>query len=164
MDASVLFHAAAFGLLLFGGIYDLRYRRIPNVLNASLFLLGLFHQWFLGTPFAWIQGVFFGMGLLLVPYLMNGFGAGDVKLLGAICGFAGWPGAVSVGLLSLVSGGALVLALSVRLSDCCGLANDFLAGGHSGFGGVSALWREKKGMKAPYGLAMTAGFFISLFV
>ena len=94
----------------------------------------------------------------------DGFGAGDVKLLGAICGFAGWPGAVSVGLLSLVSGGALVLALSVRLSDCCGLANDFLAGGHSGFGGVSALWREKKGTKVPYGLAMTAGFFISLFV
>ena len=73
-------------------------------------------------------------------------------------------GAVSVGLLSLVSGGVLVLALSVRLSECRGLANDFLAGGNSGLGGVSALWREKKGMKVPYGLAMTAGFCISLFV
>ncbi len=164
MDASVLFNMAAFGLLLFGGIYDLRFRRIPNVLNASLFLLGFFHQWFLGTPFAWIQGVLFGMGLLIVPYLMNGFGAGDVKLLGAICGFAGWPGAVSVGLLSLVSGGVLVLVLSVRLSECYGLANDFFAGGNAGLGCVSALCREKKGTKVPYGLAMTAGFCIFFFL
>lgn len=36
-----------------------------------------------------IKGLFIGMALLLVPYLMGGIGAGDVKFLGVIGAFKG---------------------------------------------------------------------------
>lgn len=61
--------------------------KIPNLLNACLLVAGitintmaLGMQGFLLSLF----GLGLGIGLLLLPYLMGGMGAGDVKALGAL--------------------------------------------------------------------------------
>ena len=73
--------------ILLAAWYDYSQRRVPNWLNLALILTG----------FA-VQGLFFGLsglsvafwgmltgfGLLVIPWLMRGMGAGDVKLMAAI--------------------------------------------------------------------------------
>lgn len=66
---------------------DTRHSRIPNVLNAALALAGLSINT-VGSGWSGFSlslgGAALGIGLLLVPWLMGGFGAGDVKALGAL--------------------------------------------------------------------------------
>jgi prepilin peptidase CpaA len=61
--------------------------KIPNLLNACLLVAGitistvtLGLQGFLLS----LAGLGLGIGLLIIPYLMGGMGAGDVKALGAL--------------------------------------------------------------------------------
>lgn len=86
-------------------ICDLRCNRIPNRLNATIVLSGLFaHAWLNG--WTGIQhsflGLLTGFGLLIVLWLMRAMGAGDVKY---VAGLGTWLGpemtlyAVIVGIL-----------------------------------------------------------------
>jgi prepilin peptidase CpaA len=68
-------------------VTDLKSRRIPNQLTYGGALVGLLIQMIshggegaLLSVLGWVVGI----SLLLVPYLLGGMGAGDVKLLGAI--------------------------------------------------------------------------------
>ncbi len=78
--------------VLVAGIYDLRFRRIPNWLNLSGVILGL------GVNTLLLAGHGFALALLglgcslavYVPlYLIRGMGAGDVKLMAAVGAMAG---------------------------------------------------------------------------
>jgi prepilin peptidase CpaA len=73
--------------LLISLITDLRERKIYNIVTFPAILGGiLFHTWnsgWQGLQFSF-QGLFLGFGLLLIPYMLGGMGAGDVKLLGTI--------------------------------------------------------------------------------
>ncbi|GAW92835.1 peptidase A24A prepilin type IV [Calderihabitans maritimus] len=74
-------------VLVMAVYHDLRERKIPNrILIAGFGLAVLVH----GLSDGW-QGVFFsirgllvGLGLFFLPFLLDGIGAGDVKLLGVI--------------------------------------------------------------------------------
>ncbi|MCK4507061.1 MAG: prepilin peptidase, partial [Desulfuromonadales bacterium] len=61
--------------------------KIPNLLNACLLVAGVI----LSTMALGMQGFLMslsgfglGIGLLIIPYIMGGMGAGDVKALGAL--------------------------------------------------------------------------------
>ncbi len=95
--------------------YDLRTRRIPNILTLGAAALALaFHAiggglGGFGTSVAgWLVG-----GALLVPlFWLGGMGGGDVKLLAALGAWVG-PGAVFwVALCSAIAGGALGVTLA----------------------------------------------------
>lgn len=79
-------------MVLVAGIYDLRFRRIPNWLNLSGVVLGLGLNTLLlaGHGFAI---ALLGLGCSLVVYvplyLIRGMGAGDVKLMAAVGAMAG---------------------------------------------------------------------------
>lgn len=66
---------------------DTRTAKIPNIANASLAIVGLALNFYMsgmkGLAFSGL-GLAAGLGLLIVPYLMGGFGAGDVKALTAL--------------------------------------------------------------------------------
>jgi len=61
--------------------------KIPNLLNAGLATAGLamfvYHGGWPGLLTS-LLGLALGLGLLLLPWLMGGMGAGDVKALGAL--------------------------------------------------------------------------------
>lgn len=70
--------------------YDYRFCRIPNWLNALIFVLGVMQAALTGGIPAIIQ--YFGFGVLMMTALFPLFrigtvGGGDVKLYGVCCGF-----------------------------------------------------------------------------
>lgn len=79
-------------VLLVAAISDLKSQRIPNYLTLPSALLAIaMHT----TQTGWngflfsVLGMLAGTGLLLIPYIMGGMGAGDAKLLGAVGAFLG---------------------------------------------------------------------------
>lgn len=78
--------------VLAAGIYDLRFRRIPNWLNLSGVVLGLGLNTLLlaGHGFALaLLGLGCSLAVYLPLYLIRGMGAGDVKLMAAVGAMAG---------------------------------------------------------------------------
>ncbi|MEP7340909.1 MAG: A24 family peptidase [Acidobacteriota bacterium] len=86
-------------------IFDLRQRRIPNFLVFPAALIGLalhlISDGLSGFLFA-AKGLGLGFGLLLIPYLVKGMKAGDVKFLMAIGAFTGAAGIARVLLVTVL--------------------------------------------------------------
>jgi prepilin peptidase CpaA len=79
--------AILIALLLLSVYYDLRFRKIPNTLLLSAFILSLiiniYSEGISGLLLS-ITGLLAGIALLIIPFSMGGIGAGDVKLLGIV--------------------------------------------------------------------------------
>ncbi len=158
--------------ILYASWIDYAQHRVPNWLNGALAATGLLFQ---GIFFGWYQtgtggvgwgllGLAVGFGVLIVPWLMHGMGAGDVKLMAAIgCWLGPWltllgfaVGAVLGGITACImiyTSGRTVHALTnaqtiltkmKRLETAFG---EF--GGAKTFGDTSQL--------LPYGVPLTAG-------
>jgi len=95
---------------------DLRTGKIPNLLTFPMMLVGMaYHTSSTGLDGLGFSagGLFLGIGMLLILYLMGGMGAGDAKLLGAVGSMVGSTGVVIAGVLSILMG--LVYALVLLL-------------------------------------------------
>lgn len=98
------------GLVAVGALWDLRRRRIPNLLVLSLAVVGLgVSVWLRPLPAALlssVSGLVVGGVVWLVPYLLRMAGAADLKLAAAV---GIWLGPLSVFRVSvhaaLVGGG-----------------------------------------------------------
>ena len=106
-------------LISIAAYLDLRSHKIPNILTFSGMVAALTYfsalNGFDGLLFS-LKGIGLGIGLLLVPYLMGGMGAGDAKLMGVVGGFLGAKGVFGAFILSAAVGGiyALMLILIYR--------------------------------------------------
>lgn len=74
--------------------FDLRSRRIPNVLTATVFLSGLVYHGLIGAhPLSALGGAFLASLILALPFVLlfafAGGGAGDAKLMGALGAWLG---------------------------------------------------------------------------
>jgi prepilin peptidase CpaA len=86
--------------------------KIPNTVNAGLAIAGLalntlFGGWH-GTLLS-LAGLGLGLGLLLLPWLMGGFGAGDVKALAALGALLGPKPLLHVFVYMAFFGGAMAI-------------------------------------------------------
>lgn len=84
------------GMLGLAVIYDVHSRRIPNWIVFSGMVIALLYHLYLGGCsgfFFSLKGLLFGIGLLVLPFVLGGMGAGDVKLLGMV---GAWKGSVFV--------------------------------------------------------------------
>ncbi len=160
--------------ILYASWIDYAERRVPNWLNAAILAAGFaaqatFNGWAgVGWGFA---GMWLGFGVLIVPWLMHGMGAGDVKLMAAIGVWLGpwltlWSFAVGaiiggiVAVAMIVSTGRTVHALTNMQTICTKLRRVDTAFGEFGgartFGSTSQL--------LPYGVPLTAGTILVLTV
>lgn len=93
---------------LIAGCYDVRWRRIPNLLVLVGLATAVIWQAVTGGSagllFA-LKGWVLGMALLMIPFVMRGMGAGDVKLLGVVGALQGWVFVVNTFLWMAVWGG-----------------------------------------------------------
>ncbi len=98
-------------------VVDLRTRRIPNVLTASMAAAGV------GIAAAGLSGVsvwaaglglIVGLALMLPGHVLGATGAGDVKLMAAIGSLVGPVLVVKAVLFTLVAGGVLAVVVALR--------------------------------------------------
>jgi prepilin peptidase CpaA len=159
--------------ILYAAWIDYSERRVPNWLNAAIALAGLGVQ---GTYFGWqglgtgLLGLLVGFSVLIVPWLMHGMGAGDVKLMAAIgCWLGPWLTLLSFAAGAIIGGVAAVVMILTTGRALHAMANlqtimtkmrtvetafgEF--GGAKTFGNTSQL--------LPYGVPLTAGTIGVLF-
>lgn len=159
------------GILLASWI-DYAQRRVPNWLNATLIVVGFVVQGiYFGSEglITGFGGMAVGFGLLIIPWLMHGMGAGDVKLMAAIGVWFGPAMTFQSFVLGVIIGGIVAVIMIVstrRLKHACVNMNIILAkctnpklvfadfGSAKSFGETSQL--------LPYGVPLTAGSLIAL--
>lgn len=111
----------ALGSVLVGisaALLDIKYRKIPNWLTFPAMLTGVVLNLFFNID-SWrfsLLGLSVGLLILLIPFILGGIGAGDVKLMMALGAFLGARKIISVGLCSGIAGGVLAL-LALALQD-----------------------------------------------
>jgi prepilin peptidase CpaA len=146
---------------------DYRQRRVPNWLNGALALAGFIVQGSLfgveGLQAAFL-GLSVGFGVLIVPWLMGGMGAGDVKLMMAIGAWIGpWLTLLSFCVGGLVGGAIALVMIAAAGKTWAAYANLMTIahkvssrervfsefGSAKSFGNTSAL--------LPYGVPLTIG-------
>jgi prepilin peptidase CpaA len=91
---------------------DVRTRRIPNYLTFGAALGGLIFQMaWQGWPglVSGLTGLGLGFGLLLLPYILGGMGAGDVKALAALGAWLGPQQTFELFLFMAIAGGVMAL-------------------------------------------------------
>ena len=105
-----------FPLLLSLGIagWDLKSRRIPNYLTFGGALAGLGFQlgfYGLGGLLDGLAGLALGLVVLMLPYLLGGMGAGDVKAAAALGAWLGLERALLLFIYMAMSGGLIIVVV-----------------------------------------------------
>ncbi|MFY0991584.1 A24 family peptidase [Halomonas sp. C05BenzN] len=103
-------------LLIWSAVaWDLRSRRIPNLLVMAGAALGILLQVITAGPggvLAAITGLLVGLAILMPGYLMGFTGAGDAKLMAAVGTFIGPWGVLQAALASIFVGGVIALGFA----------------------------------------------------
>ncbi len=89
---------------------DTFHSKIPNVATIPLATIGLGLNWFnsgINGLLIAVLGLLLGLTLFLIPYLMGGMGAGDVKALAALGALLGPSNIFQVFLYTSLIGGVL---------------------------------------------------------
>jgi prepilin peptidase CpaA len=102
--------------VILASMSDIRSQKIPNYLTFPVMVAAFFHYSMTrgidGAVFSML-GLFSGIALLLLPYLMGGLGAADVKLMGAVGSVVGVKGVVIATLFTALAGGVYALGLLI---------------------------------------------------
>ena len=110
-------------ILVIASISDIRFQKIPNWLTFPTMIGAIIYSTSsMGLPgFIFSSGgIFVGIAVMLLPYLMGGLGAGDAKLMGAAGGLLGPKGIFVAFLLTALIGGIyamIVLAIHGSLRE-----------------------------------------------
>jgi prepilin peptidase CpaA len=114
--SSVAFGALSSGALI-ATVIDIRVRRIPNALTATMAGIGIglaasgASGISLGASFA---GMLIGLALMLPGHVLGATGAGDVKFMAAVGAIVGPALVVSAFLFTALAGGVLAVAVALR--------------------------------------------------
>ena len=99
-------------ILSISAIIDFRTQKIPNLITFPAVIIALLYHFFTngidGLIFS-VLGITTGIGLLIIPYILGGMGAGDAKLMGAVGAILGTKSVFTAFLLSAFVGGIYAL-------------------------------------------------------
>lgn len=106
--------------LLWGATTDLYQRRIPNICTfGTMASAVLVHCLCAGVPgllFS-LKGAGIGFSLLILPYLLGGIGAGDVKLMAAVGAVLGVEHTLVTFLFVAIVGGVVALGVMITRGE-----------------------------------------------
>lgn len=157
-------------VLLIASVTDIYQRRIPNMVTGPTICIALITYCLIGGLDGFLfslGGLAFGFIVFLLPYLMGGMGAGDVKLMSGVGAVLGFRHAIIACLFVAVAGGVIALGLMVyRGTVKQTLSRIFMSlvflGAHNG---ASLLKFEKSELKhdgIPFAVAIASGVCLFL--
>ncbi|WP_017754553.1 A24 family peptidase [Calidifontibacillus oryziterrae] len=155
-------------VLLICIVTDLKERKIYNKVIFPALLLAFLYQAMTG---GWngLQSAFFGflvgLGVLLIPYLLGGMGAGDVKLLALIGALKGTVFVLNTAIYMALIGGIIALFILLFRKGVIERIKGILYFLHARrYGLKTPILLNKEALTAtyPYGLAIAGGAFVSL--
>ncbi len=143
--------------------------QIPNPLNAGLVLASILYHGYtsgLAGVATSLLGLLLGLSLLLIPYLLGGMGAGDVKALAALGALLGPAPIFIVFLYTGLIGGIMAVLHYLCNHDLRQKCRQGLAALRVCLytKSIHALKPERKGetLRFPYAAAFTFGYFAFL--
>ena len=163
---------AAIVVAIVAAAWDLKTRRIPNVLTFGSALAAIAANAYVGglSGAGWaVAGWIVGVAFFLPIFALGGMGAGDVKLLAALGAWLGPVAVVWVALFSLIAGGVLGLAVA--------LAYGYLTQAFANILWMFQFWRAEgpkpvpevtlathKGPRLAYAVPVFAGLMVTLWL
>ncbi|SFE96612.1 A24 family peptidase [Alteribacillus iranensis] len=145
-------------LLTISVVTDIKTGKIYNKILFPAAIFGfIYHIATAGWEGLWqsFLGLLLGLGLLFIPYMLGGMGAGDVKLLAAVGALTGPAFVFQTFVFTALIGAVMAAGIILYRRGATKMMTGFLSGG-------SIVGREKK-TTFPYGVAIAAGAVISLF-
>ncbi|MDQ0350783.1 prepilin peptidase CpaA [Alkalibacillus filiformis] len=113
----MVINAALVIILVISLITDIHKRKILNVITLPSMLFGIGYHTYIngleGLSFSLI-GLLLGFVILLIPFLLGGIGAGDVKLMAAIGALMGAQFVFYAFLLTAIIGGVISLLIMLK--------------------------------------------------
>jgi prepilin peptidase CpaA len=166
----LLYPVTSLACAVAGGVFDLRDRRIPNLLTLPCILFGLLLHLFIdgwrGMGNSAAAGLIAGV-IFLIFWLAGGMGAGDVKLITAVACLAGLSQVAWLLILTALAGGVMAIGLALwrgRLKDT--IMNLGAIAVHHRFEGLkphpSLNVGNARTLRLPYALAIAAGSAMTL--
>jgi prepilin peptidase CpaA len=154
--------AALTTLLSLSVWFDVRSRRIPNLLTAAGLGAALVLRGFFGVSvLEGVEGAAVGLGLALVPFALGMLGGGDVKLLAAVGGFMGPSRLIGAFLAIALVGGVMALVEALRrragremMSRSFAVVKNLALFGRFGY---RPMIESEGAMTVPYGVAIAVG-------
>lgn len=108
----IVVYCFLFIVLALSVYFDSTQRKIPNKITIPAILIGVIWS----TVSSGLDGFLFsvwgfllGFAVFLVPYILGGIGAGDVKLMAAIGALMGWEFTLASGLATAIAGGVIAV-------------------------------------------------------
>jgi prepilin peptidase CpaA len=157
-------------LLVVAAVWDIRSRRIPNVITMSGLVAGLALRLYLGPAVAveGLLGVAVGFALALPFLAVGALGGGDAKLLMAIGAFMGPKDVLGAGLLIAVVGGMMGVVDAGRrgillpvIFNCGNILKHWVTFGRRGY---SRSLTSVGALAIPYGVAIATGALLWWFL
>ena len=143
-------------MLISAAYCDIRYKRIYNYITVPAIVIALIVNY----EIAGVRGVISALGggviasfPFIIVYALKGIGAGDVKLIAAVCTMSGMPCALYIIFYTTLIGFIMAVWALIKEGGTADLFKVFLG-------------RKKtsKTRTIPYGLAIVAGAYIAFFV
>lgn len=172
IDKELVYPAAASLCAVIGSVFDVKSRRVPNLLTGPAILFGLLLHLSLGgwrdMAISAAAGLICGV-VFLIFYLAGGMGAGDVKLITAVGCLCGLSNIAYLLALTAIAGGVMAVGLALfrgRLKQTIvnvgALASHHRSEGLSPHPEINVL--NTSTLRLPYALAIFAGCALTLYL
>ena len=172
IDQEFVYPAAASACAFVGSVFDVKSRRVPNLLTGPAILLGLMLHFSLGgwreLASAAAAGLICGL-IFLVFYLAGGMGAGDVKLITAVGCLCGLHNIVFLLALTGIAGGVMAVSLALvrgqlaqTFRNVIALISHHRSEGLTPHPEINVL--NTNTLRLPYALAISAGCAFTLYL
>ncbi|MCM3765806.1 prepilin peptidase [Neobacillus niacini] len=148
---------------------DLKYRKIFNIITIPTIIFAVIHNSLIAGYEGFLfsaKGFFVGLIVFLIPYLLGGMGAGDVKLMAAIGALMGTSFVFYSFIYTGLIGGFIAIVLIVKNNGLKNLIKSLIFNVvffRSNLGSIIfPIGKEKSRILFPYGIAIVLGTLCTL--